>query len=438
MHRKTPMLFAGILLATVACSGVDSVGNGIDATDITASAYRLSSGQTLHVSPEYTSVAVGGSVKLSTVVRSSTGQIISASGNLAAKWTSSDTMVARVSNGGVVVGISNGVATITARAADQTSQSTVTVGSGATTTTTTTSPTTTTTTTEPITATAPATTSTTTAPTTSTTSTSTTSSTSTTGTTSLQNAFVYDDFTRYHSTADLQANISTNLGGTGSPATSLYTDGRNPQLAAFDPNVTYNGHPTMRYDQPANSQSTPQLTAGFKGKTLQSFWYKMVVRYSPGWTTTGSITNSANAYKLMDWGWSGSNGRGGIAITNTTQYQIYFYLLVNGSMTTSENNVAFGNVSTEWNDGQWYTYIISFQKTGSTGATVRVWKGVGNNTPQLVATVQGDSYGQVWPAVDRVSVGENFNQMRTQAESVWIGEWSVYDGAQYTNPYNVH
>ena len=140
----------------------------------------------------------------------------------------------------------------------------------------------------------------------------------------------------------------------------------------------------------------------------------------------------------MDWGWSGSNGRGGIAITNTTQYQVYFYLLVNGSMTTSENDLPFGNVSTEWNDGQWYTYIINFQKSGPTNATVRVWKGVGTQAPQLVATVQGDSYGQVWPAVDRVSIGENFNQMRTSAESVWIGEWSVYDGTQYTNPYNVH
>lgn len=431
MHGRSPMIFTGLLLAAVACSGVETNTTAPDVMDLTASAYRLPAGAILHVSPERASVSIGATTKLSTTVRSSQGRTLTGLAPLAVRWVSSDTNVARVSGTGAVLGLHAGTATIRAIGGDASSQATVTVTDSAT---------------APAAgdSAAPATGSASSAnptkeSTTQPTSPPTPQQVGNSGQASLQSALVHDDFTRYQSTADLQSAISTNLGGTGSPATAVYTDGRNPQLASLDRAVTYNGHATMRYDQPAGSQSTPQLTAGFRGNNLTNFWYKMVVRYQPGWTTIGTLTNSANAYKLMDWGWAGGvSGRGGIAVTNTTQYQIYFYLLSGGSLLTGENDLPFGNVSNEWTSGQWYTYIINYEQTSPANATVRVWKGAQNQTPTLVATVQGVSNGHVWPAVDRVSIGENFNQVRVNGQSLWIGEWSVYDGTKYANPYNVH
>lgn len=452
MFRRIPML-TGLLLAVAACSGIDNGATAPDATDLTTSAYRIPSGATIHVSPDRAEIAAGATVKLSTAVNSSNGQTLRGLAPLAVTWVSSDTTIARVSSTGVVLGRSPGSITVRAVSGTQSAESKIIVKVNSTApistvdTAAATPPATKveTAASEPATASAapaattPATTTpTTTAPTT--TPPAPAATTPNPGQASLQSAVTYDDFTRYHSTADLQNAISTNIGGTGSPASALYTDGHNPQLASLDQSVTYNGHATVRYDQPAGSGNTPELWVNFKnGVTLRNFWYRVTVRYSPGWTTKGTLTNSANSYKLFDWGWAGGmNGRGGIVLTNTTQYQAYFYLLNGGSTITAPNDTPFGNVQGEWTDGQWYTYVLNYQQSTPTTATLRVWMAPTGQTPKLVATVNGNSLSSTWPAVNRIEVGENFNQIRVNAQSIWIGEWSVFDGSQYSNPYNVH
>lgn len=451
MLRKTPMLFAGVFLATVACSGVDSVGNGIDATDITASAYRLSSGQTLHVSPENATVAVGATVKLSTIVSSSSGQTLSANGNLSAKWMSSDTTIARVSGSGSVVGVRNGVATITATASGQTSAANVTVGTGASTTTTTT-PTTSTTTTQPVTGSSTTSTSTTTPTTTPTTTTTSTTSTTTapapapapassnsTGVGLSGKAFVSDDFRQYSSTTDLFNNISTVAGGGGVWGQALYWDGHNANLATLDQTVLYNGHPTMKYNQPGGSSATPELWVNFaNGKTLSTYWFRAKLRFSQGFTTAGTLTNSANAYKLLGFGWSGYNGRGSLEITNTTEYQLY----ADADNGTGTSTVPFqmsvaGSISTEWSDNGWYDYIIEYRVLSSTSAVERVWITKDGQTPVLRSTT--NITGSVMPKVSSTMLGLNFNQVRTasQSQALWYGQWEVVDGSQYPNPFGL-
>ena len=63
---------------------------------------------------------------------------------------------------------------------------------------------------------------------------------------------------------------------------------------------------------------------------LGTMWFRAKVRFSHGFTTTGTLTNSSNAYKLFGWNYADSYGSGRLEITNTTQYQLYY-----GSLTTT-------------------------------------------------------------------------------------------------------
>src|SRR6185437_15485530 len=77
------------------------------------------------------------------------------------------------------------------------------------------------------------------------------------------NAFLADDYRSYANTAALLNNISSLHSGTGSPTTAMYNDGPYAGLAVLDTAVTYNGHPTVRYDQPGGVAGTPELWPSF-------------------------------------------------------------------------------------------------------------------------------------------------------------------------------
>ena len=249
---------------------------------------------------------------------------------------------------------------------------------------------------------------------------------------------VSDDFTHYSSTADLERNISSLAGGTGDYHTVLYSDGLNGQLATLDNTVLYNGHATMKYKQPGGGMSTPQLHVYFPAAT--HIWYRVKVRFSPGFTTTGVLTNSANAYKLISWGWSnGFDGSGRIEISNTTQYELYENVQTGPSLVGGSQYLTAGNITTEWTDGGWYDYIVEVDHSQPAGV-IRMWRAKDGQTPIYQGQQQETmNNGSSMPPLTNIAVGLNFNQVRApnQAQALWWGQWEVVDGTQHPNPFGL-
>jgi hypothetical protein len=246
-----------------------------------------------------------------------------------------------------------------------------------------------------------------------------------------------DDFTKYASTADLLNNITSNAGGSGSTVTALYHDGVDARLVELDKTVLYNGHPTMKYKQPGGVADTPKLGVYFSAR--RHIWYRFKVRFSPGFSTTGTLTNSSNAYKLIAWGWGGPDGSGRIEITNTTQYQLYENVQSGPSLIGGGKYLMAGNITTEWTGGGWYDYIVEVDHTQPTGI-IRLWRAKDGQTPVYQGQMQETmNNGSMMPPLTNISVGLNFNQIRApgQTQAVWWGQWEVIDGTQHPNPYGV-
>jgi hypothetical protein len=204
--------------------------------------------------------------------------------------------------------------------------------------------------------------------------------------------------------------------------------------------VQYNGHATLKYNQPGGSSASPSLEAYFpNGKTLAKMWFRAKIRFSPGFTTTGTLSNSANAYKLLGWGWNTYDGSGRLEITNTSQYDFYWTPLSNGSGLGGGAHTSGGSISTEWSDGGWYDYIIECDFSQGTSGVARVWMARDGQTPVLRATSSGTIGGKTLPGLDYVALGLNFNQVRAagQTQAVWYGQWEVVDGVAHPDPYKL-
>jgi len=233
--------------------------------------------------------------------------------------------------------------------------------------------------------------------------------------------------------------VTSNIGGTGG-ATSLYNDGVNANLAEIDPLVQYNGHSTLKYNQPGGSAASPSFEAYFpNGQTLTKMWLRAKVRFSPGFTTTGTLSNSANAYKLLGWGWNTYDGSGRLEITNTNQYDFYWTPLLNGSSLGGGTHTSGGSISTEWSDGGWYDYILECDFSAGTSGVSRVWMARDGQVPVLRATSSGTIGGNTLPGLRYVALGLNFNQVRAanQTQAVWFGQWEVVDGVAHPDPFGL-
>lgn len=234
-------------------------------------------------------------------------------------------------------------------------------------------------------------------------------------------ALVSDNFSSYGDEAALRATFG-----------SKYSYVLNGELLSLDKGVAYKGHPTLKYTQPGGTDLSPQLTVNLPGAT-DSFWYREVIRFSPGWTDTGVLpaSQSANAYKLFGWGWAGPvDDRGTLDFTNTNEYQLSFGVHPRTSGHTLFAIQSAGTTTTEWTDGGWYQIIVHWEKTSETSGRARVWIGRDGETPALRATTSGTVSSGTVPSVDRIMIGMNHNQIRAagQNQAIWIGEWSVVDG----------
>jgi hypothetical protein len=229
--------------------------------------------------------------------------------------------------------------------------------------------------------------------------------------------------------------ITVNAGGTGAWNNSFYSDGSNANLMQLDSTVLYNGHPTLKYNQPGGQMATPELYAYFPARN--HIWYRVKVRFSPGFTTTGTLTNTSNAYKLLSWGWTGASGSGRIEITNTTEYQLYENVQTGPTLIGGGAYLHAGAISTEWSDGGWYDYIVEVDHSQPVGV-IRLWRAKDGQTPVYKGqTLEQMNDGSPMPLLSYISVGLNFNQVRAQSQAVWWGEWEVVDGNQHPNPFGV-
>jgi hypothetical protein len=240
-----------------------------------------------------------------------------------------------------------------------------------------------------------------------------------------------DDFKSYTSTAAFMANV-----GVG----RLYNDGVNQHLATIDTSVKYNGHQTLKYNQAGGTSATPELWPSLPGKQT-NVWLHAVIRYSPGWTTKGVLTNTDNSYKILGMGWSNYYARAGFHLANTTAYQIFTNAVTTTGTTAMPAVFGMaGSPTTEWQDGAWYDYYMHYEVLTATSTRLRLWRGRAGQTPTLVATVNNSvSSGYAAPIVGNVMLGQNFNQTRaaTQSQALWYGMWEVMDGASYPNPFKI-
>ena len=217
---------------------------------------------------------------------------------------------------------------------------------------------------------------------------------------------------------------------------------RSRSWASIDTTVRYNDHQTMKYSQPAGTDSTPQLWAGFpNGKTLRVIWLRAKIRFSPGFTTTGTLTNSANAYEFLGWTWNTDDGSGRVEITNTNQYDFYWNIQAKNTGTLIGGGVHAngGTIASEWSAGAWYDYIVECDFSKTTGVA-RLWIAIDGQAPTLRATSTSTMQnGSALPDLTGVNIGMNFNQTRTasQAQAVWIGQWEVVDGTAHPDPWKL-
>jgi hypothetical protein len=244
---------------------------------------------------------------------------------------------------------------------------------------------------------------------------------------------VGDDWSTYSSTAAFMANVG---------AGRLYNDGANQSMASLDTVVKYNGHPTLRYNQPGGTDKTPELWPSLpNGAKLENVWLHAVIRYSPGWTTAGVVANTDNSYKILGLGWSNYYARAGFHLANTTSYQIFTNAVTATSATVMPAVFGMaGRVTSEWQDGGWYDYYLHYEVRSATTTRFRVWRGRAGKTPVLAATVDNAMVqGFSVPLVRSVMLGQNFNQTRaaSQSQAIWYGLWEVIDGASHPNPFSL-
>lgn len=258
--------------------------------------------------------------------------------------------------------------------------------------------------------------------------------------------FTSDDFTSYGTTKALQAQISSNIGGTGNYQTCLYNDGYNGQLVSIDTSVLYNGHQTMKYSFPGGVQTYPGLWVNFQnGKSLTKMWLRAKIRFSPGWSN-GGVTlppdpNAANAYKLLGWAYNAYYSSGRLEITNGNEYVLYWSMQDKKTNATvgSGSYTVGGNITTEWTDGAWYDYILEVDFSKPAGLA-RVWIGRDGQTPVLRTTTTGSMTGGLaWPGISSALLGLNFDQTRAanQSQSLNYGQWEVISGTDHPDPFNL-
>jgi hypothetical protein len=172
---------------------------------------------------------------------------------------------------------------------------------------------------------------------------------------------------------------------------------------------------------------------------------------SRSWRTVESANkagySSSNAYKFLFVGYNSADGRSGIEYTYTDEYVSFVGFTRSGNVIFAELPNQNGTpglslpVVNEWTDGEWYEYVTHYDLPAPDQGRYRWWyRKVGD---PAYTYMQGDSLtspaGELWPSVNRVMIGLNYNQKRAvgQSYSLWVGDWTIVDGDSYSDPFDV-
>ncbi|HET9986317.1 MAG TPA: Ig-like domain-containing protein [Longimicrobiales bacterium] len=341
------------------------------------------------VSPKTASIATGATVQLSATVYDATGTAMSGATKT---WTSVSPSIATVSSSGLVTGVAAGTAkVVVAAAANVTDTAVVTV----------------------------------TAP----------SSPPPSGS---YTKVIGQDWSTYASDSDLKSkNLFTFNGGDASAYYQLVSD---PTFGK-----------AVRITFPQNSGSggsAPRLEQYFPA--IDKMWYRWRMKFTPGWTTVGPDPSGwADSYKIAFWLWNGYWGRGELQYSNATQYITETTAQdpstgqwLNYSRTPLAGSASdFGSETTEWSDGEWWEFVVYYEKTGATTARQYYWRRRLTNGGQ-VANNPWVFYGYTWagsttPQVSGITLGGNKNKNNPTTMYLTWGPFEVVDGSKYPNPFNM-
>lgn len=276
-----------------------------------------------------------------------------------------------------------------------------------------------------------------------------------------------DNFSSYEDTTALKNNIRYNLGTPVGPAGSLYYEGNGWDHIHLDTDVTYNGRPTCRFDQPAGGNISPNLFVALDTETyletplLTSWWIKRKLRRSANYTLIGSegeLGTPQPAQKLLGWFWPGYGGRGGLDM-NGDQYYAHQGPTTSGTPLSwveesaatirDENLGAIGSngfreitLGATPGDEAWYDEITLNQQSGGT-ITTRLWIGRDGDDPIeyrksggaiMSGTLTG---GLTLPGIWAIQLNINYNQTRTTLQKFWMAQWEIHDAATSPNPFGL-
>jgi hypothetical protein len=197
-----------------------------------------------------------------------------------------------------------------------------------------------------------------------------------------------------------------------------------------------------------SSGSSPRIAASFPAP-LDKVWYRFRVKFQPGWTDVGPDPSGwANSYKLAFMDWSGYNGRMEIEYSNSTDYitgaavQTGSGTWINYSSTPVSGSAAnFGSETTEWSDGEWWEFVMYYDKTGPGSASTYYWRRRLTSGGQVVNNpwvLFGENLsGSATPQVDGIELGINKNKNNPTTMYLYWGPWEVVDGSKYANPFGM-
>jgi hypothetical protein len=206
----------------------------------------------------------------------------------------------------------------------------------------------------------------------------------------------------------------------------------------------------VRVTQPANGDGpgpSPRMRRSLP-QPLDRMWFRWRMRFSPGWTTVGPSPPAANAYKIAFWTWEAHDARGGLEFTNTDQYAPTWGVRDRATGRGLGHTVAplpgsrdFGRVTTEWTDGEWWEFVVLYERTGDSAGRQHLWR------RRLTRGGQVDPGGWAYhgvaisgapmPRVAAVELGANKNRSTPHAQHIDWGPWEVVDGARSRDPFGV-
>jgi hypothetical protein len=218
-------------------------------------------------------------------------------------------------------------------------------------------------------------------------------------------------------------------------------------FVAIVPDATFGQVCRITFPENAGAQgSAPRMKARLP-TPLERMWFRWRVRFSPGWTTRGpDPPGHANSYKLAFWLWEGYEGRGEVEFSNTSQYILGCSWGRPGERLPLQSrplpgSQSFGHVTTEWTDGEWYEFVVHYEKVDANTARQRWWRrrltdgGRLADAPFVYTGIE--IAGAEPPRVAAVELGANKNKNTPREQFISWGPWEAVDGSRYPDPFGL-